>query len=218
MQHFHVWNSASMHQVKWLWKKPNQNKTQPCSLYQALSAPRSFQHCCFSLAHPPLGLPGPARWNANPLWSGLHYQWLWRLPVWGSWLRETRGLRVQEASPQRTEKSPGIPPALMRSIPVRRTPQAASTRWNARPLSLTAWLRAISNSLSEWLTGEFYQLGDSWYVCYCQTLFEIALLSFTVAFGFYLCSRACVCVCVGWGSLCKAMVHCSLKGDKEFDK
>lgn len=66
-----------------------------------------------------------------------------------SWRREKRGLRVQEASPQRTETSPGIPPALMRSIPVRRSPQAAFTRWNARPLSLTALLRAISNSLSE---------------------------------------------------------------------
>lgn len=60
-----------------------------------------------------------------------------------------RGLGVQEASPQRTEKSPGIPPALMRSIPGRRGPQAASGGWNARPPSLTALLRAAGNSLSE---------------------------------------------------------------------
>lgn len=118
-------------------------KKKTRSLYQALSAPMSFQHCCFSLPHPALRLPGPAWWNANSLWSGLHYQWLWCSPVWGFWLRET--------APQRTEKSPGIPPALMRSIPVRRSPQAASTRWNARPLSLAALLRAISNSLREWL-------------------------------------------------------------------
>lgn len=63
-------------------------------------------------------------------------------------LRENHGLHVQEASPRKTEKSPGIPPPLMRSIPIHRSPQAASTRWNAWPLSLIALLRAISNSLS----------------------------------------------------------------------
>lgn len=134
--------NTSMYEIPhpWLWRK---KKKKTRSLYQALSAPMSFQHCCFSLPHPALRLPGPAWWNANSLWSGLHYQWLWCSPVWGFWLRET--------APQRTEKSPGIPPALMRSIPVRRSPQAASTRWNARPLSLAALLRAISNSLREWL-------------------------------------------------------------------
>lgn len=161
----------------------------------------SFQHGCFSLC--PILLFGCPAWPGGML-TPFDQVFIIsdcdaRLSEGPGWGGKKRGLRVQEASPQRTEKSPGIPPALMRSILVCRGPQAASARWNARPLSLTALLRAISNSLSEWLTGQLYQLGDSWYVCYCQTLFEIALLSFTVAFGFYLCSHVSVCMSV---SLC----------------
>lgn len=70
------------------------------------------------------------------------------------------GYHAQEASPTKTEKSPGILPALIRSISIHLSPQAASTRWNAGPLSLIALLRAISNSLSDCLTAELYQLGD----------------------------------------------------------
>lgn len=132
---------------------------------------------------------------------------------WGRWARGggERGLRSQEASPHKTEKSPGIPPPLMRSIPIRRSPQAASTRWNARPLSLIALLRAISASLSDWLTAELYQLGDSWYVCYCQSLLKIALL-----FTQWLLFMQCRCIF----SLCVVSVRqrCAVttQDNKEF--
>lgn len=148
----------------------------PLSLYMFLSL-----LVCLSvhlsgpvLSSCPVARSGP--WNAVSLWSSLHYPWLrdaWLSDVKGAYIDEGERHCLDadvEASPHKAEQSLGILPPLMRSISILSTPQAASTRWNAWPLSLIALLKAISNSLSEWLSACLYQLGDSWYVCYCWSL------------------------------------------------
>lgn len=131
----------------------------------------------------PVARSGP--WNAVSLWSSLHYPWLR-----DAWLSDVKGDEGEryclgadvEASPHKAEQSLGILPPLMRSISILSTPWVASTR-NAWPLSLIALLKAISNSLSEWLSACLYQLGDSWYVCYCWSL-RLRCFSFNVCLCF----------------------------------